>query len=78
MPRRKYGHMVGACPPTPVEKCRACRLDHPCPVHGGKNMPDFETIAKTKRSRFSGGKKWRKRQKEKKANKKKKAGKDTE
>ena len=33
MPRRKYGHMVGPCPPTPKEKCRACRLGYPCPVH---------------------------------------------
>ncbi|MEW5936382.1 MAG: hypothetical protein AB1665_00995 [Candidatus Thermoplasmatota archaeon] len=33
MPRRKYGHMVGACPPTPREKCRYCRLGWRCPTH---------------------------------------------
>jgi hypothetical protein len=75
MPRRKYGHMVSACPPTPAEKCRACRLGHPCPIHDEKNKPDFDTLAKKKHSRFSGGKKWRKRQREK-AKKTKKAKKD--
>jgi len=33
MPRRKYGHLIGACPPTPKEKCRYCKLGRPCPVH---------------------------------------------
>ena len=36
MPRRKYGHMVGACPPTKKEKCRICRMGKPCPIHRGE------------------------------------------
>jgi hypothetical protein len=35
MPRRKYGHMVGTCPPTPQNKCRMCKLGRLCPVHKG-------------------------------------------
>ncbi len=65
MPRRKYGHMVGACPPTPQEKCKACRLGHPCPVHDCEKTPDYETLAKKKRKKFSGSKKGKKRQKRK-------------
>jgi hypothetical protein len=61
MPRRKYGHMVGACPPTPQEKCRACRLGNPCPVHR-EQKPDFKALAKIKRRKFSGRKKGKKRQ----------------
>jgi len=69
MPRRKYGHMVGACPPTPQEKCKACRLGHPCHVHDGENKPDYKTLAKKKRTRFSGSKKGKKRQKKKRPEK---------
>lgn len=36
MPRRKYGHMRRDCPPTPVEKCRYCKNNLPCPVHKKK------------------------------------------
>jgi hypothetical protein len=61
MPRRKYGHMVGNCPPTPQEKCRACRLGHPCNVHDPDNAPDYEVLAKKKRKRFSGRKRGKKR-----------------
>ena len=63
MPRRKYGHMVGPCPPTPVEKCRACRLGHPCPTHGLKQKPDYKALAKKKRHRKNAGKKGRKNSK---------------
>lgn len=60
MPRRKYGHMVNACPPTPVEKCRACRLGHPCPVHGETDL-DYKALAKRKRRKKTGQKKGKKR-----------------
>ena len=66
MPRRKYGHMVGTCPPTPQEKCKACRLGHPCPIHDEEYKPDYENLAKKKRRKFSGSKKGKKRQKKKK------------
>ena len=55
MPRRKYGHMVGTCPPTPKEKCRACRLGHECPTHKHEAEVDYEAVRKTKKIRFSGG-----------------------
>ncbi|UCE75078.1 MAG: hypothetical protein JSV56_05075 [Methanomassiliicoccales archaeon] len=57
MPRRKYGHMVGPCPPTPIENCRACRLGIPCPKHDLQKKPDYKALAKTKRHRKTGGKK---------------------
>lgn len=56
MPRRKYGHLIMACPPTPQEKCRACRLGIPCPVHDNEKAPDYETLANKKRRRHSGKK----------------------
>ena len=56
MPRRKYGHMVGVCPPTPVEKCRACRLGLPCPVHKFVQKPDFKEVQRKKRRRHTGKK----------------------
>lgn len=52
MPRRKYGHMVGSCPPTPREKCRLCKLGKPCPVHGEADL-DYEALAKRKRQKHS-------------------------
>ena len=55
MPRRKYGHMVGICPPTPKDKCRACRLGYDCPVHRHEAAPDYEGLHKEKKMRFSGG-----------------------
>ncbi len=61
MPRRKYGHMVGPCPPTPIEKCRACRLGHPCPKHDLLQKPDYKVLAKKKRHKKNAGKKGRKR-----------------
>ena len=63
MPRRKYGHMVGPCPPVAMEKCPVCRTGRPCPVHNTENLPDYKTIAKQKRRRFSGRKKGKKRPK---------------
>jgi hypothetical protein len=44
MPRRKYGHMVGACPPTKKEKCRMCRMGKPCPIHKAEETkaPTFD------------------------------------
>jgi hypothetical protein len=65
MPRRKYGHMVNACPPTPQEKCRACRLGHHCNVHDHEKAPDYKKLAKRKRRKFSGSRKGKKRQKRK-------------
>ena len=53
--------MVNACPPTPKEKCRACRLGHPCPIHGEKNDIDYDALAKRKRKKHSGSKKGKKR-----------------
>jgi hypothetical protein len=64
MPRRKYGHMVGACPPTPKEKCRACRLGNPCPIHDESSI-DYKALARKKRRKHSGSKKGKKRQKKK-------------
>lgn len=61
MPRRKYGHMVGACPPTPPEKCRICRMGKKsCPVHKD-NKTRWKERAIQKRRKFSGGKKGKKR-----------------
>jgi len=55
MPRRKYGHMVGSCPPTPPEKCRACRIGkHPCPIHGEPKKLDYAQLAKKKRKKHTG------------------------
>ena len=51
MPRRKYGHMVGACPPTPKEKCRACRMGIPCPTHKRQGQSDFKAIRKEQKRR---------------------------
>jgi hypothetical protein len=48
--------MVGACPPTPQEKCRACRLGYPCPIHDERIRPDFKTLAKKKRRKKTGKK----------------------
>ncbi len=43
MPRRKYGHLIGACPPTPKDKCRMCKLGRPCPIHKAElEKPAFE------------------------------------
>ena len=53
--------MVGACPQTPQEKCKACRNGYPCHVHDPKDI-DFEELAKKKRRKFSGKKKGKKRQ----------------
>jgi hypothetical protein len=64
MPRRKYGHMVGACPPTPKEKCRICRLGKPCPIHPEGSL-DYKALAQRKRQKHSGSKKGKKRQKAK-------------
>jgi len=33
MPRRKYGRLQKPISPPPPEKCRACRLGLPCPIH---------------------------------------------
>ncbi|UCE74864.1 MAG: hypothetical protein JSV56_03965 [Methanomassiliicoccales archaeon] len=63
MPRRKYGHMVGPCPPTPIDKCRACRLDLPCPIHELQKKPDYKELAKKKRHRKNAGKKGKKNKK---------------
>jgi len=63
MPRRKYGHMVGACPPVPVEKCNLCRVGYFCPVHKSDKRPDYNALAKKKRQRYSGHKKGKKKQK---------------
>jgi hypothetical protein len=63
--------MVGACPPTPQEKCKACRLGHPCPVHDCEKTPDYDSLAKKKRKKFSGSKKGKKRQKKKTSDTKK-------
>jgi hypothetical protein len=58
MPRRKYGHMVKDCPPTPPEKCRICRLGkQPCPVHKknvfkGKSKNEVDPRLKEKRRKF--------------------------
>ncbi len=60
MPRRKYGHMVGACPPTPPDKCKMCRLGNPCPVHKESKV-DWKVRARSKRQTFSGRKKGKKR-----------------
>jgi hypothetical protein len=58
MPRRKYGHMVGPCPPTAIEDCRACRLGYPCPKHElVKKKPDYKELAKKKRHKKTGKKK---------------------
>jgi hypothetical protein len=57
MPRRKYGHMVGPCPPTTIEDCRACRLGYPCPKHELLPKPDYKALAKTKRRKKTGKKK---------------------
>jgi hypothetical protein len=59
MPRRKYGHMVGPCPPTPIEDCRACRLGLPCPKHELVEKPDYKALAKKKRRKKTGKKKRR-------------------
>lgn len=64
MPRRKYGHLVAACPPTPKEKCRVCRLGKPCPIHGETEL-DYTALAQKKRQKHSGSKKGKKRQKRK-------------
>jgi len=53
--------MVGACPPTPVEKCRLCRNGLPCPVHDEKSRPDYKALSKKKRRRVTGSKKGKKR-----------------
>jgi len=63
MPRRKYWHMVGACPPVPVEKCNLCRLGYPCPVHNSEKKSDYKSLAKKKRQKYSGSRKGKKRQK---------------
>ena len=63
MPRRKYGHMVGPCPSVAVEKCPICRVHNNCPIHNSDDQPDYKTIAKKKRRRFSGRKKGKKRPK---------------
>jgi len=65
MPRRKYGHMVGSCPPVPVEKCNFCRLGYPCPVHNSEKKPDYKALAKKKRHKYSGSRKGKKRPKPK-------------
>jgi hypothetical protein len=55
MPRRKYGHMVGACPPTPPVKCRLCKLSKPCPVHkGGMDKPSAMRGGKMRHLRRQG------------------------
>ncbi|UCG68018.1 MAG: hypothetical protein JSV09_09255 [Thermoplasmata archaeon] len=61
MPRRKYGHMVGPCPPTSIEDCRACRLGYPCPKHDLMEKPDYKTLAKAKRRKKTGKKKKKQR-----------------
>jgi hypothetical protein len=33
LPRRKYGRLTKAIPPTPPEKCRFCKHGRKCPVH---------------------------------------------
>lgn len=33
MPRRKYGRLKKSFKPTPVEKCRYCIHNKPCPIH---------------------------------------------
>lgn len=65
MPRRKYGHMVGQCPPTPIEKCRACRLGLPCPKHELMEKPDYKALAKQKRFKKRGKRKRKKKTKKK-------------
>jgi hypothetical protein len=57
MPRRKYGHMVGPCPPIAIEDCRACRLGYPCPKHELLKKPDYKELAKKKRRKKTGKKK---------------------
>jgi hypothetical protein len=57
MPRRKNGHMVGPCPPTKIEDCRACRLGYPCPKHDLLVKPDYMDLAKKKRRKKTGKKK---------------------
>jgi hypothetical protein len=54
MPRRKYGHMVNVCPPTPREKCRTCRLGKPCPAHKENSAIDYKDLAKKKRKWATG------------------------
>jgi hypothetical protein len=49
--------MVGPCPPTPIEDCRACRLGLPCPKHELMEKPDFKALAKKKRRKKTGKKK---------------------
>ena len=58
MPRRKYGRLQKAVPPTPQEKCRACLFPGPpCPVHGSITKKEREKLIearinkKKKRSR---------------------------
>ena len=63
MPRRKYGHMVGPCPPTPLDKCPVCRTGRPCPTHNSEKLPDYKELARVKRRKFSGKKKGKKRPK---------------
>lgn len=58
--------MVGPCPPTPREKCKACRLDLPCHVHDQEKDIDYKALARKKKRKFSGSKKGKKRQKKKK------------
>ncbi|MCD6461409.1 MAG: hypothetical protein J7L61_01545, partial [Thermoplasmata archaeon] len=53
VPRRKYGRLRKAISPPPREKCRACRLGYPCPVHSregdGGSRPTKEEIRRAKR-----------------------------
>jgi hypothetical protein len=51
--------MVGPCPPTPIEDCRACRLGLPCPKHELMEKPDYKALAKKKRRKKTGKKKRR-------------------
>jgi hypothetical protein len=53
--------MVGPCPPTPLEKCRLCRLNYPCPVHLNVKKPDYRLLAKLKRWHATGKKRRKKR-----------------
>lgn len=55
--------MVGVCPPIPIEKCRSCRLNHPCPIHRPEDRPDYMSLAKKKRWQKTGKRKDKKRAK---------------
>ncbi len=40
IPRRKYGRMVKPLMPVDPKKCRFCRLERNCPIHGEQKIAD--------------------------------------